>query len=223
MGCRLTGVTGGLCAALAALSVWEYADSFDQEVYAVGNTASMSVHCIAPDSVAFVPEIIYTIQPHSSPALAPLYVAVLVGPVNGQDNVTTRSHWQPPHTIIVTHATPTMKLAGLQCKDVSSATLHVRLDYTPPGRNVAITSPQHSRNPPHHLIAGQTESLFGTHGQISAMPLHDGRDADHHLNGEIAFGGDSPTTGGTTTVLHLSANTTVPLTHPQLHFMFASH
>lgn len=223
MGRKLIELTGGVCAILVALGMWVWTDGTDPVAYAVDGTASLSVQCSAPDSVAFVPEVVYTVQPRSSPTALSSYKAILTGPVNGQDSIVTRSHWQTPQTIIIAHATPMMKLAGLQCKDTSASTLYVGLDKMQLGHEVSITTPHLTQKLTTPLVAGQTDSLFGVRGQISGTPLQDGRDADHHLNGEIAFGGDSATTGGTKTIFQFSINTVTPNLRPQLHFTFAAH
>lgn len=225
MGKALNRVTGGVCAGIVALGLWGVGVELDSDPELTASTATgtFSVHCIVPDSVVFVPELTYTLLPQSSPLAGASCRGSLLGAVNGQGDVAARCHWTSPEKLTVVHATPVMKLAGLQCKDVTSTELQVHLDPLTNTHTVAITSPHRPSRDADILAAGKSVTLFGLQGRIATLPLRDGRDLDQRLNGEIAFGGDSPATGGSVTTVEWASITTPMAISPQLHFVFTAH
>lgn len=222
MGKFLNGVTGGICLLILICGWQEFRIEVDSELDAAAFTAHFSVQCIVPESVAFVPTLHYISTPQSPKALASTCQTTLHGGINGEDRVSSRCQWGPLNHLAIQHTTPAMKLAGLQCKDVTSTELQVRRDFNEDSIDVAITMPQHSMNEG-DIIGTRPVTLFGTLGRIAATSLPDGQDYDHRLNGEIAFGGKTASTGGTTTTLRVSTNSSLATLSPTLHFAFISH
>lgn len=214
-------MTGGACAAVLALGLWgtgTEADS-EHEVGAASAVATMSVHCVVPASVVFVPAVTYAILPRTSAAMLPGCHSQLHGAVNGQEAVDSDCTWINPQNLVIHHSTPVMKLAGQQCKTTTAAELRVRRAHRTPMEEVALTAHglAHSNA---HFLDEHSVTLFGGNGKIAAAPLQDGRDHDRLQNGEIAFGGETPATGGSQTTLYLTDFSTPRVISPQLHFEF---
>lgn len=213
MGILRIGVTGGACVAVLALGLWGTGTETDpeHEAGAVPADATMSVHCVIPSSVVFVPAVTYTILPRIPLSTLPGCHSQLHGAVNGQEAVDSHCAWTSSQNLVIRHATPVMKLAGQQCKATTAAELRVRLNHPTSTEKVALTA---------DFLSEQWVTLFGGNGQIAAAPLQDGRDHDRLQNGEIAFGGESPATGGSQTTLYLTDFRTPRVISPQLHFEF---
>lgn len=105
--------------------------------------------------------------------------------------------------IQIVHKTPAMKLTGMLCQPAAHAELQVTNNSAEGSGDVAVQAPGQAVHAADFLAREEPRALFGDGGTIRQTGIRDGEDYDHFLNGEITFGGTSPQTGGTTTVVNI--------------------
>jgi len=185
--------------------------------YAAEATSSITVNCIAPTPVAFIPSVVlaYSFDSKSSAltdADCSFASAELNDSVNGDmvPNISscTRSRKDGISQIRIDYQTPVMKIAGLQCHNESSAEMKAFWkDNDEKTVNGIYLEAPNLKTPLRNIKNAITEtgsSIYGTDGHLG-QGVKDGYDADGKLNGEIAFGGATQETGGTKTVVLIDA------------------
>lgn len=178
----------------------------------VSGTMGLSVTCIAVPTQIFVPINHYEI---TTPLTDNRHCEAVQHPallVNGDQpqSVACEAGRQRIH---LHHITPTMKVAGLQCRSITAASLRATVDPMQ-GAGLDFTRPRDLNPAP---PANPSDLLFGEGGRIGPM-LRDGRDMDGEQNGEIAFGGDHEKTGGSRT--HLYSDTSQDPQFPLAQYEF---
>lgn len=177
--------------------------SWENEVDAAQSTAALSVVCVDPVVVSFVPNASYNLTfPAASQATAPNLAAIAVASslsqnVNSDSNPNV-THASNPASKIVRfyHRGPYIKIGGVQCSTNSSATLAIHGDGVNDTQyDIAVESASSTAwaagNQVDQLTGSNPAMIYGSGGLLGTSPLSDGSDSDGILNGEIAFGGES--------------------------------
>jgi hypothetical protein len=190
---------------------------FVPDVFAVVDTSVIGSSCNDPTLKNYVPSAIdYVVTPANasrthSPTSTDYDVGItLSDPVNGQsinlaggafiDGANT-----PTNFVTITHATPNMKLTGLECSVLSGKKLDVYGDGNDHADfDIAISVPGSADSTwttgdkVDAATQGDPTEIFGYAGtsQVATAVLYDGSDADGSLNGSVASGGTNILTGG---------------------------
>lgn len=175
--------------------------------YTTSATSTISITCSAPAITAFVPEVLINFSPPEPVAsTAPVdckdYSMSLEGAVNGDgvphDPSCDFRNVNGEYYVQISYPTPIMKVAGLQCRQISSASLDVHR--SGPNDGVKVYFERLGAANPVHDVAEIAVQMFGREGYIG-VALRDGEDEDGLRNGEIVFGGGDERSGGSKTIL----------------------
>ena len=95
---------------------------------------------------------------------------------------------------------PNMKIGGLACNTEDRSNLAVHGDGTDnaevdAGFDTTSATEWSDSKKVDNATSGSKDILFGTGGQVGTSPIVDGSDADTLTNGEVMFGGTTPSEG----------------------------
>lgn len=177
---------------------------FDEAQASTAATSAVSGSCNDPVVAAFAPTFGYAIA-WSNPAAGtqPTCTATLTltNPINADTAPSITCALQTSGEVFLYSQTPKIKFGGLQCQTQDRVILEMHGDgtdntsfdvgYQPTGTTSYISSKKVDA-----ATSGSKKMVFGTSGTVGSAALIDGNDNDGLINGEIAFGGSSETTGG---------------------------
>lgn len=178
-------------------------------------TAALSGSCSDPAVTAYAMDGDYTITWNITAGSAPTCSATLGmpgGQVNG-DTIPTPNcdaFNDQPGFVVIQHRQPTMKLSGLVCQTQDRSKLEINGDGSDNTKfDVALnTTSANNWNGANKVDASTSSSkitLVGTSGLIGTAALVDGSDNDDLTNGEVEFGGVTPSKGASKVFLKVDA------------------
>lgn len=178
--------------------------------WAETDTSQISAACTDPTTTALVPGVDYSITwsaPSRAAAATASATSTLTDPINGESNPAVALNQFTTGalagSVMLVHPMPQQKLAGLQCKPQSRATLEAHGDgVDDPNINILVSNLADANDS--YTAGDQVDDnasaapamLFGTGGQIVGSALIDGSDQNSVNDGEIAFGGSVEANGG---------------------------
>jgi len=186
-------------AILVATLLWQHDVEWSQ-AWSSASDYTLSVDCVEPTVVAFVPSLSYSIsspgtQRNYSLAANNLVISSdITNAINSDTAPSISGMAASGNHVTFHHRGPLVKIGGVQCSSSTSASFAVYGDGADDTQfNLAMeTSGSNSwqaSNQVDNRVAGNAAVIFGAGGLISSAAINDGSDADTIVNGEIAFGG----------------------------------